>query len=504
MTENDRRKLLAVPLGMALFKLLLHLPVLHRYGFHHDEWYFIACGSRLSFGYVDHPPLVPWIARLATTLFGDSLVGLRIFATLAGTATVFLIGILVARLGGGRFAQALACLAWIAAPVSLRTGNMLAIPSFEPLFWVGCSLLLVHIVQRDAQRLWPWLGLVAGIGLLNKHSMLFFGFGLAVAMLVHPTLRRHLRTPWPWIGAAVAAAIVAPNVVWQIQHGWPTLGFLRNLNETVMAGISKIQFVVGQVLYLNPLASFVWICGLVSLFRRSGRQHRYLGTIWLAVFLLLLATDSKIYYLSPAYPAIVAAGGSAIERWTAATGRRRLRPALVAIVIIAAVAFAPLSLPYLSIDATDRFVKTVTLGQMENVYELTGDLHGMFGWQERLDALLEVWEELPEEDRSQAVLLASGYANAGLVDFRGREHGLPEPTSFAQTWWLWADDEQSLEVVVTFGHGRDLLDQIWEEVTIVKSVELDHVNPWVNPFEIAICRKPKLTMQELWPQVRPW
>jgi hypothetical protein len=75
---------LALPAGLALLKVILHLPVLTRYGFHHDELYFIACGEHLSFGYVDHAPLVPWIAWLSTTLFGESLFGLRILSTLSG------------------------------------------------------------------------------------------------------------------------------------------------------------------------------------------------------------------------------------------------------------------------------------------------------------------------------------------------------------------------------------------------------------------------------------
>ena len=249
----------------------------------------------MSFGYVDHAPLVPWIARLATTLFGESVFGLRIFSTLAGALTIFLIGVLAARLGGGRFAQLLACLAWFVAPVALRSGNMLAIPFFEPLFWVAAALGLVRILQEDDLRGWSWLGLVAGLGLLNKHSMLFFGFGLAVATLATPQLRKHLRTPWPWLGGSVALSVFLPNVIWQVQHGWPTAGFLRDLNETVMAGISKVQFVLGQLLYLNPFAAFVWIWGLVYLFRLSGKPYRALGWIWLSVFLLLLATDSKIY-----------------------------------------------------------------------------------------------------------------------------------------------------------------------------------------------------------------
>lgn len=118
---------LALLAGLALLKVLLHLPILARYGYHHDELYFIACGNHLSFGYVDHAPLVPWIAWLSTTLFGQSLFGLRILSTLSGALTVFLTGLLVRRLGGGRFAQVTVCTAMIIAPVFLRTNNMLCL-----------------------------------------------------------------------------------------------------------------------------------------------------------------------------------------------------------------------------------------------------------------------------------------------------------------------------------------------------------------------------------------
>jgi len=493
-----------VPAGAALVKLLLHLPVLHRFGFHHDELYFIACGDHLSFGYVDHAPLVPWIARLATTVFGESLVGLRIFATLAGALTIFLIGMLASRMGGGRFAQLLACLAWLVAPVSLRTGNMLAIPSFEPLFWVACAWVLVRIADEGSPRLWPWLGLIAGGGLLNKHSMLFFGFGLAVGLLATP-LRRHLRTPWPWMGAGVALLLFLPNIVWQVQHGWPTASFLRSLNETVMAGVSKLQFVGGQLLYMNPFAAFVWIWGLVFLFSKAGKPYRVLGIIWLSVFLLLLATDSKIYYLSPAYPPIVAAGGVAIERWIAAVrGRERLKPAFVALLLFGGILFSPLSLPYLSIQKTDRFVDRVTFGAMGNIYELTGDLHGMFGWPERIETVAAVWEQVPAAERSRTLLFAAGYGNAGAIDFLGREHGLPRAVSLDKTYWMWGLPEGPIDTVIAVGFPAETLKRIWEEVEVVRSVELQDVNPWSTPFQVAICRKPRVPLHDLWARNRPW
>ena len=501
---RERSRALAVPAGMALIKLLIHLPVLHRYGFHNDELYFIACGDHLAFGYVDHAPLVPWIARLATTLFGESVFGLRIFATLAGALTIFLTGVLVSRLGGGRFAQLLACVALIVAPVSLRTGNLLAIPSFEPLFWVACVLVLVRIVKKDNPRLWPWLGLIAGCGLMNKHSMLFFGFGLAVGILAVPQLRKQLRTPWPWVGGAIALLVFLPNIVWQVQHGWPTAEFLRDLNESVMAGVSKIQYLAGQLLYLNPFAAFVWIWGLVFLFSRPGKTYRVLGVIWVSVFLLLLATDSKIYYLAPAYPPIIAAGGLAIERWIAARNREWLKPVFIGLPIVGGIALGPLSLPYLSIQNTDRFVDTVTFGAFDNIHELTGDLHAMFGWPERVDAVADVWARIPADERPHTVLLASGYGNAGAIDFLGRDRGLPRAVSLSKTYWMWGLPEGPIDTVVAVGFPAEVLDQIWDDVELVRSVELANVNPWQTPFVVAICREPKLSLDELWSRNRPW
>ena len=269
---------LFIPAVFAVLKLLLHLPVITRYGYHQDELYFIACGEHLSFGYVDHAPLVPWLARLATTLFGDSLFGLRIMATVAGAGAIWITILLVRRLGGGRFAQVMAGIAMLIAPVWLRTSNMLCLPAFEPLFWVGAAYLLVRMIQESN----PQYGRdrsVCGIGLINKHSMLFFGLGLFVALLATP-LRRSFRSPWLYVGGAIAVACLLPNLIWQYQNDWATLGFLINLNEGVMSGISLLQFLAGQLLYLHPINAVLWIWGLLFFFapHRPGPTGRWAGS----------------------------------------------------------------------------------------------------------------------------------------------------------------------------------------------------------------------------------
>lgn len=485
--------------GLAALKLLVHLPVLGRYGYHHDELYFIACGRHLAFGYVDHAPLVPWIARLADELFAGNLYGLRIFSALAGALTVFLTGLLARRLGGGRFAQALACLPFLTAPMFLRTHNILHLPAFEVLIWVAAVYLVVRIVDEDAPRLWPWVGLLAGIGLMTKHSMLLFGFALAVGLALTPQ-RKHFRSPWLYAGGAVAVLVFLPNLLWQVANGWPTVEFLRQLNAGTMSGISAVQFVLGQVLYFNPLAAPVWIAGLVFFFSEAGRRYRVLGWMYVAFFVLLVVIKSKIYYLAPAYPMLFAGGAVAVEQW----GRRRvwLRPVTAGALVLSGLVFLPVSLPLLSIDATERYLRALTFGAFENVYELTADLRGMFAWEQRAEIAAEVYRSLPAAERERTIVIGRWYGTAAALDFFGRSRGLPPAVSTHMTYHLWGLPDHPIETAVAVDIEPELLEEYYEEVTVAAEAELENVNPWERHFTVSICRRPKVDLHEVWPEMR--
>src|SRR5712692_6656528 len=166
----------------------------------------------------------------------------------------------------------------LVVPVYLRSATMLTIPAFEPLVWVTGSYLLVRIADDENPRLWIWLGLVTGVGLLIKHSTLFFGAGLAAGVLLTP-MRKHLRSPWPYLGGALAFLLFLPNLVWQAAHGWPTVEFVRRLNEAIREHVNPFTFAAGQFIYLNPATAPIWIAGLVWLFREQSGRYRVLGWI---------------------------------------------------------------------------------------------------------------------------------------------------------------------------------------------------------------------------------
>jgi 4-amino-4-deoxy-L-arabinose transferase-like glycosyltransferase len=335
---------------LALAKLLVHLLTNGNYGYFRDEFYYIAAGERLDFGYLEFPPFVAIIADISRFLLGDSPVALRLFSALAGGLVVVLAGLMARELGGGRFAQGLAALATFVAPSFLVMGTFLSMDAFDQLFWVSGAYVLLLILKRDRPRLWLLFGLIAGLGLLTKLSMLSFGFAVFVALLLTPA-RRHLRTPWPWVGSVIAFAFLLPYVLWQIEHGWPTLEFWENYGGKVDPA-SPLEFLVEQIVTMHPLTLPIWLAGLYYyLFSSAGRPYRSLGWIYVVLFVLFVVQNAKFYFLAPAYPMLFAAGALTVERFVQRRGWGWIRPAYAATLVVGGMVVAPLvAVPALPVE----------------------------------------------------------------------------------------------------------------------------------------------------------
>ena len=238
----------ATPLlgGIAAVKLFIQFSGMNHYGFFRDELYYMACGEHLAWGYIDQPPLIAFVAWLARHLFGPSMVSMRLFPVLAGTAVVWLTGILARELGGGRLAQFLAATAILLAPANLAFDSFLSMNAFEPLFWLLCAWIVVRVVKGSSPRLWLVFGVVAGIGLENKHSMLVFGFALTAGLLLSGEYRL-FRSKWIWLGALVALGLFLPNLIWEALHGWPQIEVVRNAQRFKNEAVSPLRFIIEQI-----------------------------------------------------------------------------------------------------------------------------------------------------------------------------------------------------------------------------------------------------------------
>ena len=210
-------------------KLLLHLLSSQAYGFFRDELYFLDCARHLGWGYVDDAPLVAVYSKVALWL-GGSLPAVRLLPALAGAGTVALGMVLARQMGGGRFAQGLAGVCILGAPIFLGVHSILCVGAFEPLFWMGCVAVIIEVVRTGNSRLWLWFGVLAGLGLENKYAMLVFGLAALIAILLTP-LRRELTKPWLWAAGLLALLIFLPTLLWQVRNAFPLLEDMANIRR---------------------------------------------------------------------------------------------------------------------------------------------------------------------------------------------------------------------------------------------------------------------------------
>ena len=254
---TNRRVTTHIIASLALVALIVHLMTIHRYGYFRDELYYIACARHLDFGYVDLAPLSAFLLRIELILFGSSLFALRIFPALASALTIVLTGILTRELGGRAWAIALACTSMLGSLFFLAVGNFYSPNVYEPLFWTGAIYLLCRIVNGAPSHTWLWFGVVVGFGIQNKHSMVFFGVAIVLAILLTPQ-RRQFAQKWIWLGGLIALVIALPNIIWQIDRGWPTWVLLHGIaksNKNVV--LSPWEFFFQQITLMNPALSAV-------------------------------------------------------------------------------------------------------------------------------------------------------------------------------------------------------------------------------------------------------
>jgi hypothetical protein len=489
--------------GIALVSFVAHLLVAGNYGYFRDELYYIDAGRHVQTGYVDFPPFIAWLAALLR-LFGDNLVLLHASVALAGAGLIVVTGLMARELGGARFAQGLAALGTAVALTFIATAGLFTMDAFDELWWALAAYVFIRLVRRDEPRLWLLFGLIAGIGLFTKLSMLFFGFGLVVGLLL-TAQRRYLRTRWPWLGGAIALVFLVPYIAWQIPNGWPTLEFWRNYGG-IESGSSPLDFLLSQIFTLNPLTLPLSIAGLVFYFSPQGKPYRALGWAYVVLYALFTLTHAKSYFLAPAYPMLFAAGA---VRLTGVFERRRwslAKPVYAALLIASGLAFAPATLPVLSPAQYGQlygWIGPLTgAKQQEGHTPLLQILADRFGWPEQAKAVAAVYDTLPDAERAQACILTVNYGEAGGLNFFGPAYHLPQAISGHNTYYFWGYGSCTGQTVIAVGYSPQELQAVFGEVVAARTITCANCVDEESNLTIYVCRQPKFAMPELWRRAR--
>jgi 4-amino-4-deoxy-L-arabinose transferase-like glycosyltransferase len=492
-------------------KLIVHLLTLGGYGFFRDELYYLDCGRHLGWGYVDCAPLVAVYAKIGL-LLGGSLPAIRILPMLAGAATLALTILLTRQLGGGRVAQWLTGLCALVAPMYLSVAGFLSMNAFEPVYWMGCAYVLIRIIRTGDSRLWVWFGVLAGLGMENKHSTVFFGLAVVMALVLSPE-RREFARPWIWLGGGVALMLFLPNLLWQVAHGFPTiedLANVRRIGKNVV--LSPLEFVAQQILMIHPATFPIWLAGLASLLVGSLRRFRVLGWTYLVFFVTMMALGAKNYYLAPIYPMLLAAGAVTVEGWLERWALTRdtiwPRGVVLSIIAIAGAVTAPLVLPMLPPESYVAYAGMLGFSsppkaEVGHVGPLPQPFGDRFGWEELVEEVAEIYWSLPATERARTGIFASNYGEAGAINLFGPGHGLPPAICAHQTYYLWGHRGFDGDTLIWLQWSRESLEQLCGSVEQAG----EHFHPWAMAEEnrpIFICRELIVPLPEMWPELKHW
>jgi hypothetical protein len=475
------------------------------YGFFRDEMYFLVCGHHLAWGYVDQPPMVAVQARLAELLFGISPTGDRVFSFLAAGFTVGLTGLLTWQFGGRRPAQILAMTCVLVAPVYLGTSNYLSMNSFEPCFWMGALFFVLRIADGSAgPRAWLLFGLLAGLGIENKHSTVFFLIALLAGLLLSQQ-RRILWSRACASGVAVLILIALPNLVWEWAHHFPTYEFLNTVSHTDKnLQHSPPVFLFQQVQVLLYSTAPLWIGGLVWLgFSAKVRVWRFVPFAYLVFLVMMMAMHAKHYYLAPIYPVLFAGGAAGFAQLVR---RSWLVNTYTIVVGVAIFITGPVTLTIL--PPNKYIVYTAPFApdsaRMEKFTSpMPQILSDRFGWPQMVEGFAARYDALPPDIREHTAIFCDNYGEASAVNILGRKYGLPTAISGHNNYFYWRWNGYTGESVLTLGSNREEYTNDYAEVIDLGPFDA----PWTMNYEhkhYFWLRGRKRPFAADWPRLKFW
>jgi 4-amino-4-deoxy-L-arabinose transferase-like glycosyltransferase len=500
---------------IALATLVFHIYFNNRYGYFRDEFDYLSCGDHLQWGYVDQPPLIPFLIHFCRALLGDSLRAIRFIPALASSLLILQTAAIARELGGRRYAMLLSAICALMALQYLSNGSLLTTNCLEPNLWMGCAYFAILAIKRNDSRYWLSFGVIAGLGLEEKYSIAVFGLGIVVGLLFTEH-RRVFLDKWIWLGGIAAFLIFLPNLLWNLHYEWPFVQLMRGIRaESRDVVLGPFPYFFQQTLLLNPLTAPIWLTGLFALlFAPPLRRYRALGWCYVVCYTVFFVLHGKNYYLAPVYPMLLAAGAvaieSALDRPRSGPPRRQwLKPVIVVILLVNGAYLAPVVVPILSPDAFLAYAKTLPfkLPVMEHAHAraaLPQWYADQFGWQEIVDQTAVAWNRLTPEERADCGIFAQDYGQAGAIDFLGRRDGLPGAMSGDRTYFLWGPHNYSGNCMIVLDDRKEVLERYWNQVDY-RGASAGNPYALEQQIDVFLCTGKKFDSWDgAWPKLKRW
>lgn len=468
MYQNRRSTYTGFILIFVAIKVVLNLFAMPHFGFQRDELLHLALGDHLDWGFKEVPPVIAVIAKISSTIFGNSVFATRVFCTVAAGLIIWFTGLITVELGGRKFAIALACLALILSPAFMASDYLLQPVVFDQLWWVLTAYLIVKYINTSSVKYLYFLGIAVGFGMLTKYTMLFFAFALVIGLLV--TKQRRLLFSKHVLGAiALASLIFLPNGIWQLTHHTPVVTHMSELRSSMLEYITPADFIKQQLL-VNGICLFLWLTGFFFLiFSFKLRKYQFLAFAYIAIFVFLLEMNGKAYYLFGAYPMLFAAGGFGFERWLKAKNYV-LRTCLILLFTVPNLPLLPMLLPVLPLNQTLAFFRYTdehlpffnfaVTWEDHKKHPTTQDYGDMLGWEELAQKVANTYHSLTPDQQKNAIIWADNYGEAGVIHHFREQYNLPDVYSLDSSFTLWSPPTVSPDYIIYIDDSNNVPDRL--------------------------------------------
>ena len=484
-------------------KMAIHFLTNTRYELLRDEMLFFNMGEHLSSGYATVPPVTGILAFLMNKMFGFSVFGIRLFPALMGAMCIYVISAIVKDLGGGIKALLIAVSGYMLAPGFLLVGTLFTPNSFEELIWLLITWSIFRLVKTGNHKYWLLAGVLTGIGFLNKYSVLFLAAGIFMG-LIFSNKRTLFLSKYFLFAILAGLLIIAPNIVWQYQHGWPFTIHMSELKSSQLDLMGYSGFLVSFFSFCQG-SVLIWLPGLlVMLFKREENEYRYLGVASVAVFFMFFILKGKGYYALAILPFLLAFSGYAIERYLKGS-LLPVRYILVSVSLIYSLVSLPSGLPVFSFDNYSRYVgKTRHFichplllwdnGTQHNFSQAYAD---MTGWKELAGYVAKAYNSLDSKEKQNCTIFCErSYGYAGAVYFYGKKYNLPQPVTFHESYVFWAPDSIPAGPVIYVYRDIKDMDKLFTDIKELGSVDDKYFRE--KGLKVFLCKSPVSNICEIY------
>jgi hypothetical protein len=360
------------------------------------------------------------------------------------------------------------------------------------------------MIKENDPKKWIILGVIMGLGLMNKHTFVAFIIMLILSLILSGKWKL-VKNKWFVFGCLLAFIVFLPNIIWQIQNNYPSLEFYKNVSTLKNVYTPPLAFLLNQLLFMSPSTFLVWFPGMIFLlFSPKTKEFKFLGILFLALFLMMmLSGTSRPDRLAFAYPAAFAGGAFFFESFILKYNLRWLKAVLVVLLYVGLAISLPLILPYFSYQDAAAYTKffgfntELEKGNKPLIPQLIVD---RIGWEEKFKLVLNAYMSLNNKEKKETIIAAGNYGQAGSIELFGKKYNFPPVVCAHNTYYLWSKDKLNGNIVLHLGRDHDLngLKDRFESVVEYPGM---YSNPYVTQHEnnlvVFICRNPKIPYSEM-------